>query len=479
MAALDDIFYPASVAVVGASAEANSGTNIVLLNPLLRYGFRGAIYPVNPKVAEIRGLKAYPSLLDIPGPVDFVMCALAARHLPGVARECLQKGVKGLHIFSAGFSETGEDEGRRLEAEVVALARQGGMRVVGPNCFGVSCPASGLCTLNDLPPQPGTLALASQSSAIAVEFTDAASMRGVRFSKAVCYGNGADLNETDFLEYYGQDPDTRIIALYLEGVKDRRFFPVLREVAARKPVLILKGGTTGAGGRAVGSHTGSLVGRGEVWWSLCRQAGALAATTLDDLVDLSVAFYHFTPPLGSRTAIIVFGGGFGVKAADDCERGGLSVPPLDASTRHALGRLMPQAGTSTANPVDVSPGVIWVAGPLFQALAALDASPQVDLALVHLWVPSHTHRSNPEIVDSQADAVVKARRELSIPVVGVNSFTGSPEAAQTSLRTLERCVEAGVPVFPSYYSAASAIRRFIDYHSRGKEPVLSLTKETL
>ncbi len=469
MAALDDIFFPSSVAIVGASAEPNSGTNITLLNPLLRWGFRGPIYPVNPKVAEIQGLKTYPSLLDIPGPVDLVICALAARHLPGVARECVQKGVKALHIFSAGFSETGEDEGRRLETEVVSLARQGGVRVIGPNCFGLSCPASGLCTLNDMPPQPGGLALASQSSAIAVEFSDAVAMRGVRFSKAVCYGNGSDLNETDFLEYFGQDPDTRIIALYLEGVRSHRFFSVLKEVAARKPVLILKGGTTRAGGRAVGSHTGSLVGREEVWWSLCRQAGALAATSRDELVDLAVAFYHFTPPLGSRAAIVVFGGGFGVKAADDCERGGLSVPPLDAETRHALSQVMPPVGISTANPVDGSPGVIWVAGPLFKVLTALDSSPEVDLALVHLWVPSHTYRTNPEIVDSQTDAVVRAHRELKKPVVGVNAFTGSPEAAQTSVKTLERCAEAGVPVFPSYYSAASAIRRFIDYHSRGKE----------
>ncbi|MEK7848237.1 MAG: CoA-binding protein, partial [Chloroflexota bacterium] len=229
MAALDSIFFPLSVAVVGASAEPNSGTNIVLLNPLFRYGFKGAIYPVNPKVAEIQGLKAYPSLLDIPGPVDLVICALAARHLPGVARECAQKGVKGLHIFSAGFGETGDSEAKRLEAEVVALARQGGVRVIGPNCFGVSCLASGLCTLGGLPLQPGTVALASQSSAIAVEFTDAAGSRGVRFSKAVCYGNGADLNETDFLEYFGQDPNTHIIVLYLEGVKGKRFFPVLQE----------------------------------------------------------------------------------------------------------------------------------------------------------------------------------------------------------------------------------------------------------
>ncbi|MDP6511347.1 MAG: CoA-binding protein [Dehalococcoidia bacterium] len=471
MAGLDDIFFPSSVAIVGASAEANSGTNMILLDPLLRYGFRGTIYPVNPKADEIKGLKSYPSLLDIPGPVDLVICALAARHMPRIAQECAQKGAKGLHIFSAGFSESGETEGKRLEAEVVALARQAGVRVIGPNCFGVSCLSSGLSTLNDIPTEPGSLALASQSSAIAVEFTDAAAMRGVRFSKAVCYGNGADLNETDFLEYYGQDPDTRIITLYLEGVRDKRFFSVLRDVAARKPVLILKGGTSGAGGRAVSSHTGSLVGRGEVWWALCRQAGALAATSFNDLVDLAVAFYHFTPPVGDRTAIVVFGGGTGVKAADDCERGGLIVPPLDAATRQAIGSFMPPVGTSTANPVDGSPGVIWVAGPLFKVLAALDTSPQVDLAMVYLWVPSHTHRANPEIVDDQADAIAHAHRELRIQVVGINSFTGSPEAAETSLRTLQKCVEAGVPVFSNFYSAASAVRRFIDYHSHTKGPM--------
>lgn len=468
MSDLNALFHPSSVAVVGASAQANSGTNAILLNPLLHFNFKGPIYPVNPGVAEIQGLRAYHSLREIPGPVDYVICALGAGQVRPLLEDCADKGVKGLHLFAAGFSESPDEGRKRLEREIVAYARQRGFRIVGPNCFGLSCPASGLSCLPDMPTESGQMAFASQSSAIAVDFTDAAGRRGVRFSKVACYGNGADLNETDFLEFFAADPETRIIAMYLEGIKSPRFLSALRAAAARKPVLILKGGLSGAGGRAVASHTGALVGQGEVWWGACRQAGAIAVETLDEMVDLAVTCYHFPAPPGRRAAILVFGGGFGVKAADDCERGGLAVPPLDADTRRVLASLMPPVGVSTVNPVDVSPGVIWLAEPMLRGLSAIAASPQIDLILAHLWVPPDTYRTDPRLIEHQIEAMLRAHRELPKPVIGINRFAGSPEAGQMTALALAQCGQSGVPVYFSFYSAARAISRFIAYYERGK-----------
>ena len=254
---------------------------------LVRYEFEGRLYPVNPKVDEILGLKAYPNVRDIPGPVDHVICSIPAPLVPQLIEDCVAKGVKVVHMFTAGFSETGEEEGVRLEAKILQIAKRGGIRLIGPNCMGIYCPSSHISFDEAFPKESGVVGFFSQSGANASELAHMGALRGIHFSKVVSYGNALDLNEVELLEYFIQDPETEIIAAYIEGVKDgQRFVRLLREAAQVKPTIVLKGGRTQSGTGAVASHTGSLAGEDEVFDALCRQMGAIRVYSLEELADV-------------------------------------------------------------------------------------------------------------------------------------------------------------------------------------------------
>jgi len=464
-AELDCIFNPSSIAIVGASSEADSATNTIFVEPLLDFGFKGPIYPVNPKAESVMGLKAYPSLKDIPGPVDYVICAVAAFLIPEVVRQCIEKGVKALHIFTAGFSETGTEEGRRLEQEIVEQARSGGVRVIGPNCFGISYARSGLCSMPDMSREPGTVAVVSQSAATARDITEGGTRRGLKFSKVINYGNGCDLNETDFLAYLRDDPETEVIALYLEGVRGRNFFPVLKETAGRKPVVLLRGGRSQSGGEAARSHSGSLVSGEHVWEAVVRQSGVIPAEDLDELEDILVTLHHLPGLTGRRAGLINFGGGFCVQAADEFERAGLEVPALSPETRSRLREFIPPVGTSVRNPIDVPPGVIWRASRLHRTVSILAEAPEIDFILVRMFIPASSHRKFPYLFEEQLEGILRSRR-LPKPVGVVFRFTGAPESADMALKLLTACGEARIPVYPSMGHAARALRRVIAYNER-------------
>ena len=269
---LRPIFYPRTLAVVGVSRdEAKFGS--LFLRALLDFGFKGRIYPVHPEGGEILGLKAYPSVRDIPEPVDLAAIMVPAPHVPAVLEDCLAKGVPGAEVFTSGFSETGDERAAALERELARIARRG-IRIVGPNCFGIYCPGGGLTLLpgGNFQRESGPVGFITQSGGHAVEFAREGRGRGIRFSKVISYGNGCDLNESDLLEYMAQDDETRIIAMYLEGPRDgRRFARLVKELAPRKPVVIWKAGLTRTGGRAVRSHTASLAGEEAVWEAFFRQ----------------------------------------------------------------------------------------------------------------------------------------------------------------------------------------------------------------
>ncbi|MFC1864831.1 acetate--CoA ligase family protein, partial [Chloroflexota bacterium] len=324
------------------------------LKTLLSFGYAGKVYPVNPKESQILGLQTYSRVGDIPEPVDFATITVPAQSVPEIVEECLAKGIKAAQILTAGFGEIGE-EGQKLEEEVTKIAAKG-IRIIGPNCFGVYCPSGGLTILpgDDFPKESGPVGCISQSGGVAGRIPRRARGWGIRFSKVISYGNACDVNECDLVEYMSQDKETKIITGYIEGVKDGpRFFKLIQEVSKTKPVILWKGGLTQSGARAVHSHTGSLGGEEAVWDAFFRQSGAIRVNSLEELLDTTLAFLHLAPHRGRKVCVVGGGGAITVAAADACERMGLSVPLFPSELQKKLLAVIPGVGSSARNPVDV------------------------------------------------------------------------------------------------------------------------------
>ncbi len=468
---LDFIFHPQSVAVVGASPEGRSqGNRYVAL--LQEHGFGGPVYPVHPTAEEVLGLTAYRNVVDIPGPVDYVISSIPARGVLDLIDQCATKGVTTLQLFTARFSETGNPELAALELELLRRARAAGIRVIGPNCMGIYYPEGGMAFKGAMPQEPGVVGVLSQSGGNALELVMEASVRGVRFSKVVSYGNALDLNEADFMDYYAEDPSTKVIAAYIEGVKDgRRFFQALRKAAASKPVVVLKGGRTTAGDRAVASHTASLAGAGEMWDALAKQTGALLADSMDSLVDLLVAFTFCPPSTGTRVAVVGGGGGRSVASADECEEAGLEVAPLPEAMRARFRELDAGMAEWISNPVD---GSILGGGAITMPmmLKEMADSPEYDVLIANVGehFPLDTPQGAAQVARS-TEAYVMAAQQTAKPMAvvlghGASQFEWQREAL---LAVREQVVGGGVALFPSIGRAALALRRAADYWRRREE----------
>jgi acyl-CoA synthetase (NDP forming) len=355
LAALDRIFNPGTVAVIGASH--NDGFSQALMGTKLR----DSLFLVNPNYRELHGRRCYPSILDVEVGVDYVVVAVPASLVPRVLVDCVEKGVRTVHIFTAGFSETGMEERKALEDEVRNIAK-GKVSLIGPNCLGVCCPKSGLAFVPDVSVKEGSVGVISQSGTFAEQFLSVGSLRNVKFSKVVSYGNAIDLDCPDFLEYLANDPETKAIALYIEGTRDGKpFRAAMTEAAKLKPVVALKGGVTEHGRRAASSHTGSLAGSPAIWGSLFRQAGVIQVEDFDELLNTALALSHVLPPAGKGIAIVTNSGGFSVLETDLCVKAGLEVPQFTQETIVELRKMVPIAGTSINNPLDAWP--IFYSGP--------------------------------------------------------------------------------------------------------------------
>jgi acyl-CoA synthetase (NDP forming) len=457
------VFYPKSIAVVGASSNPDSRTNRNFLQPLLDFGYQGKIYPVNPYRSEIMGLKAYAGILDIPGPVDYVICAIPAPLTPKLVQDCVTARVKVVTFFTAGFSETGEEEGVRLEREIVEIARQGGVRIIGPNCLGIHSPKMGI-TFEPCSRESGHVGFLSQSGGNARESIIKGAERGIHFSKAVSYGNAADLNEADFLEYFTHDKDTEIIAAYIEGIKQpRRFLRVLGEATQVKPVIILKGGKTEAGKGAVASHTGALAGNKETWDALCRQREVIQVHNLEEMADTILAFSYLRPPRGRRIGIIGIGGGASVQAADDCESASLIVPPFPRELRQELRKFTPPAGTGLRNPIDTSADVYWDPASFAKTAKLIADYDGVDALFVMLSA-LFTVKRGVQTLREQIAAIIEVGQGTGKPLAIVLRTVGVIEAEKLAHEVQGQCLKAGFPVYPSVSQAAQAMSHFISYH---------------
>ncbi len=351
---LDSIFHARAMAVVGV-ADRIENMGMAFLMGYRDSGFQGEQYAVHP-TKIMTDFETYPSLTAIPGPVDVVIICVPAKAVPQVMADCAAKGVKGVAIFSSGFRESGTAEGLALEEEVIAIARENGIRVAGPNCMGFYCPATGLTIRPDMPALTGgKIALISQSGGIAISTIMAAAEKGIGLSKVVSYGNECDLGPPELLHYLSHDEQTRVICLYIEGTRrPEALREALQAAAARKPLIVLKGGATSRGLTAVSSHTGAMAGAGKVWTAMIDQGGGIRVSDMEELLDVAMLLALSAPPAGNRMGFLSISGGFGVFSTDLLTRAGFEMPPFGPETTECLRRYIDAPGTSLGNPLDMA-----------------------------------------------------------------------------------------------------------------------------
>ncbi len=421
-ASMARLFEPRSVAIIGASRERGK-IGAEILHNVVSAGFRGAIYPINPSASEIEGVRCFPRLLDVPDSVDLAIVSVPAALVPAAIDDCVAKGVKGVVVITAGFSETGA-EGRRREAALLDRIRDAGIRMVGPNCMGLvnTNPAVRLnATFAPIYPPEGRVGLSSQSGALGLALLDYAARLNLGISTFVSVGNKADVSSNDLVQYWAEDPRTDVILLYLESFGSPGVFArIARRVARRKPIVAVKAGRSSAGARAASSHTGALAESDAVVDALFRQAGVIRTGTLEELFDVAALLAHQPVPRGKRVAIVTNAGGPGILAADACEAQGLELPALASETAAALREFLP-AAASVANPVDM----LASAPPEHYArtLERVLADPNVDSVLV-IFIPP---------IATDTDAVARAigqgtRAAGEKPVLAIfMSARGAPE----------------------------------------------------
>lgn len=457
---LEELFYPQSVAVVGVSnSPASLLSGRFLIRPLIDFRFAGKIYPVHPSGQELFGLKVYPDIKDIPGPVDYVISAIAAHKTPRLMEDCLALGVKLVTFYTSGFSESSDADGKKLESTLLEIASHGDIRILGPNCMGIYCPESRLSFDSGFSKESGQVAFISQSGNFAFYIIREAACRGVRFSKVVSYGNAGDINETELLRYLAEDDETKIITAYIEGVKEgRKFLQVVKEVAALKPVIILKGGFSESGARGALSHTGSLAGADIIWTAISRQSGVIRVFSPEELVDMMVSF-SYPRPQGKRAAIIGFSGGFSIQAADECEKAGLSVPPLSQKIKGELGKSALAPGSFFKNPIDIV-GNFAYPEEMIQIIRIIADWEEIDFLLLHFILGAGGFGfEDLNLYNQVLQRILDAVKALDKPVVFVLGSINSPFWQGEVFHAQQECLAAGFPVYPSVGQAAQAINR--------------------
>lgn len=437
---------------------------------LLASAKRRKIYPVNPTASEVLGIAAYDSVVDVPGSVDLAVIAVPALQVPKVMRECVQKGVKAAVVISGGFAEMGE-QGRKLETELVQVARQGGIRFIGPNSMGHADTSSQLSTLAWTGKiTPGPVALLSQSGNYGHRIIQNGVSSGIGFSKFVSTGNEVDLHLEDYLEYLAQDESTKIITAYIEGLREgRRFFQLAKETTVRKPIIVIKAGGTKESAQAVRSHTGTLAGSDAVYAAAFRQAGVLRVDDDDELCDVVTALLYQPLPRNNRIGILTIGGGLGVVAAEACEREGLEIAPLASSTLERLDAYLPPRW-SHRNPVDMA-GIGMDKSPAtFSSLWTLMEDRNIDAILLQAPVALDTKRLSSmfsaeetrafrEVEERNLSMVRQRIKEYGKPVFMVRpalEFATDPEASSAFRRE-------GIPVYPNPRRAARVLHHLTWY----------------
>lgn len=384
-AQLDSIFYPESVAIIGASNREGSFGQL-FLSGFIKMGFKN-IYPVHPRDRELLGLRAYPGIKDVPDEIDLAILLVPQEGVMKVIQECADKKVKNIVLFTSGFSEKGAD-GARAELDILKIIQKAGVRLIGPNTNGLYSPAASLLVLpggltaGGLTTEVGDISVFSQSGSFNDYLTQVMVSKNIRFNKVVSTGNEADLCAADFLEYFGADEGTRIIAGYLEGIKNgRNFYKLAREISRKKPVLIWKGGKTETGARAAMAHTGKLAGARHVWDSMFKQSGIIGVNSFEELTDCLMAFSWLPMPKGNRVAIISGMGGTNVGTSDNCINTGLEIARISSPTGERLSEILPQVGAHAGNPADVGVAMLMNPRLYYDTIKLMASDENVDMLI--------------------------------------------------------------------------------------------------
>ncbi|MFC1822628.1 acetate--CoA ligase family protein [Thermodesulfobacteriota bacterium] len=464
---LDRLFHPRNVAIVGASPRPIGiqwGGN-TYIEGSISLNFKGKLFPVHPKAESILGYKAYRRISDIPEDIDLVIFSVPHSTVLSVMHDCVKKRVKFVHLFTAGFSETGRKKNAAIEAELLKLAREGGIRIVGPNCMGLYCPEGGLSWARELPNKPGAVGFISQSGQLAGHFIGAGSHHGLSFSKVVSFGNGLDLKCHDFLQFLARDEKTKIIGAYLEGLKDgRAFFEAARNIALNKPLVVWKGGQFDGGARAAKSHTGSMAGSLQIFRAACEQLGIIIVNSLEEMVCTVVGLRRLPLPRGKNVAILGGGGGGSVTMTDAAEREGLNVPQLSQKTIRGLQKFVPVQGTSVRNPLDMMLALIEKKN-FMTTIELLRDDPNID-ALIFLQPVHWSHQiggraSLEAFIEITLDGIKTLEKPMFIALEQTQSLDG--EAVR--LEALEKYNHSGIPTFPSFSVAARVVDNMSQYHA--------------
>jgi len=445
---LGPLFEPRSVAIIGATNDLRRWGGWVVDRPK-RTGYKGRLYPVNPREPEIQDLTAYPTVGAIPDEIDMAIIVVRAHLVPGVMEECVAKAVKSAIVISAGFAEAGE-EGRALQKRTVAIAREAGLRFVGPNCQGIYTAAADFNVMWPNAPRPGGIAIVSQSGSYAAGLGSQLIARGLGVSVCLSIGNQADLSFADYLEYLAQDERTKAICLYIEGFSDgRRFYETAKALAPRKPILVFKPGRTPTGARSSMGHTASLATPDRLVDALCQQAGLIRAPESDHLLLMADALATAGPAPGRRVAIVNGAGAQCVIIADACDALGLELPLFDSATQARLQELLPPHAPAARNPIDLGgPGPDPVMHTeILETIAALDYIDGIITAPIS--------GGGGDSISEQSEALLV--RVTSLPkrfgkAVVVSGFGG----AAFDNPGLRRYRDAGIPAFTAEDCARAA-----------------------
>jgi acetyl coenzyme A synthetase (ADP forming)-like protein len=457
-------FEPRSVAIIGASSDP-SKLSYAIVDNMTRYGYKGHVYPINPKGGLILGLQAYASVLDVPDEIDLAVMVIPAPRVAAAMEQCGEKGVKGVIVITAGFKEVGGD-GMKMERTLIEIAKKYSMRMIGPNCIGIIDTVIPLNTsFTAGMPRPGNIAFMTQSGALAQAVLDWAEGQGIGFSRFVSIGNKADANENDFIEAWGDDEHSKVILAYLEDIRNgTEFMAKAKRVAREKhtPIIAIKSGTTDAGTRAISSHTGSLAGSERAYDAAFKQSGVVRANSIESLFNYSIAFAYQPLLRGNRVAVVTNAGGMGVMATDAVERAGMKMARLAPETINALMRDAPEIA-SALNPIDVR-------GDAYEdryeiALRHALADSNVDAAIAILIPQELTPVKKSARIIAQVAQEFAAQEKTMIAV-----FMGE-ERSHEGVKIL---IENGVPNYAFPERAAEALGAMWQYRQWLDRPVESL-----
>lgn len=473
------LFAPRAIAFIGASTNVYKwGFNI--LHHIVRCGYSGSLYPINPQGGTWFGRPVYTGLDQIPEPIDLAVIVVKETLVPEALRSCVRHHIPAAIVITAGFAETGA-AGAQLERECVAIARSGGMRLVGPNTMGIfsATPSPLQILMTSMPIPQGPVGIITQSGNLGTSLAYRFLRRSIGLSRLISSGNEADLTTEDYLSLLEQDPETRVICLYLEGLRDgQRFLAAARRITRTKPIVVLKGGRTAAGAQAAMSHTGAMAGNDAVFAALCRQAGIILVESMDDMIDAAGLLLTQPAARGHRVGIVTMGGGWGVLATDACIARGLSIPPLETEIIQRLDAILPPYW-SRGNPIDlVAPGTVSV---ITDTVSILMESAAVDAVLImglgYMTLRARRLLSSEVIprreIEASANLLIREEEKLFqllqalharqtipvIPVVDLMAFDAAPDS--NIVDALDR---QGIMAYPSPERAILALATAVAYH---------------